>query len=29
MHQPWMEDVFESNEENVLDNALYVYDYIN
>ena len=29
MHEPWMEDVFESNEENILDNAVYVYDYVN
>jgi len=29
MHDPWLEDVFESNEENILNNALYVYDYVN
>ena len=29
MYEPYNHTVFESNEENILDDALYVYDYIN
>lgn len=29
MHEPYNETVFNSNEDNVLDDALYVYDYLN
>jgi abhydrolase domain-containing protein 17 len=29
MHEPYRDNVFESNEENILDDAIYVYDYIN
>ena len=29
MYEPYNHSVFESNEENILDDALYVYDYIN
>lgn len=29
VHEPYNDHVFESNEENILDDALYVYDYIN
>ena len=29
MYEPYNHQVFESNEENILDDALYVYDYIN
>ena len=29
IYEPYRESVFESNEENILDDAVYVYDYIN
>ena len=29
IHEPYNENVFEANEDNVLNDALYVYDYIN
>ena len=29
IHEPYNETVFDSNEENILDDALYVYDYLN
>jgi hypothetical protein len=28
-YEPYLENVFESNEENILNDALYIYDYIN
>jgi hypothetical protein len=28
-HEPYNENVFEANEENILDDAEYVYDYLN
>jgi hypothetical protein len=29
LYEPYNENVFESNEDNVLDDAEYVYDYLN
>lgn len=29
IYEPWREDVFEANEENILDDAVYIYDYVN
>ena len=29
MYKPWKEEVFDANEDNILDDSLYVYDYVN
>lgn len=29
IYEQWREDVFEANEDNILNDAVYVYDYVN
>ena len=29
IYEQWREDVFDSNEDNILNDAVYVYDYVN